>query len=181
MNMIKIPTRRLMFGKHAKTVVPGFLISSSPVFVASFALFSKRSGYVTDAERAGLDYSYFNNPSFDNVSGVQRDLITTNWISLKDALAYCRYHSVDLPSPRQWQSFVEFASTENLFRLEVTDSVFFSSMEWLNCRRPLFVGRVPLVPLEENEKPTLPYPDMYTTAKSTDGEMSRTFRFVTDL
>jgi hypothetical protein len=179
MKMIRIPRRKLKFGNSANCVVPAFSMLRRPVTIGSYALFSKTAGYVTEAERERLEFTYFQNPSIDNVAIVDIDSIVCNWVSWNDAAEYCKFYSVRLPSALQWQSFVEFIQSNDLYRLERTnieDAIFFSSPEWLHQR--WLLGRVLVAPLMEEEKSSLPSVDMCTKNQSLRPDMSRTFRFV---
>ncbi len=73
-----------------------FWLGRTEVTVGQFRRFVKETGHVTDAEKAGNRWTW-KKPGFP-----QRDNHPVIYVSYQDALQYCRWAGVDLPTEAEW-------------------------------------------------------------------------------
>jgi formylglycine-generating enzyme required for sulfatase activity len=93
---------------HRVRVEP-FLMAQTEVTVAQFATFVRATGYVTDAERLGSQRGW-DGTDWVDVKGASwrtppppHDDLPVSGISWNDALAYCAWAGVRLPTEVEWE------------------------------------------------------------------------------
>jgi hypothetical protein len=110
-------------------------------------LFTKQSGYATEAENRGDEFNFYTNPVWENVSPTNKEIVSVSCVSYHDAEAFCAFNKLRLPTPEQWVSFVTYVDRQKLFSTWNTERglprLHFTSVEWVRSPRNL-IGRPPM-------------------------------------
>jgi hypothetical protein len=180
--IIRVPAQTVRIMGKLRQTVEGFAVTSRPITAAEFALFARRTGYVTIAERRREEYSVYANPSLDGVPFTERSLVPALFLGRDDVAAYCSHNRVTLPSPCQWVAFLQHVSRSRLFTFDGKKKCgvpqlrsHFSCCEWIKSDRLL--GRPPMVQLPgvpSTEEPS----EMLVEHNNSSGDISITFRVV---
>ena len=147
---IQIP-RRLIRSKRGSVIVEPFEILSRPISAAEFALFAKKSGYTTKAEKANAEFTVYDNPAFEGIDFLDLSNVSAIALTVDDAAAFCRHYHVRLPTPDEWISFVRFIETKKLWShppAKRFEELVFSGPEWLEAKNKKTHGFGPLKILE---------------------------------
>ena len=110
--LIQVPEREVIgAGGNARRVI-AFEIARRPVTVEQFLRFSRETGYQSDAERAG-GYHYAANEVLDEMGWSAYKDTPAPLMSLHDALAFCEYYALRLPTDLEWlaASVVDWSRT----------------------------------------------------------------------
>ncbi len=82
--------------------VPPFEIARLPVTNKEFATFARETSYQTSAERLGSNEVYYKNDMILGFDQATVDKISVTCVSYKDAINYCKWANVRLPSEAEW-------------------------------------------------------------------------------
>jgi hypothetical protein len=102
--ILDIPAKSVEFEDGTIVAVPAFSISQRPVLIGEVDEFLEATGYVLTTTRKGLAENYRRN---FRISGVSKRLLarqSASWMSFEDAMAYCQWAKVRLPSEAEWMA-----------------------------------------------------------------------------
>jgi hypothetical protein len=98
---IAVPRKVVQFEDGTKVDVTPFEIAKYPVSVGQFEAFTAATGYKTSAEQE--DYETFRDNQFiGDIPADKRANLGVNCLSYQDALAYCDWARVRLPTEAEW-------------------------------------------------------------------------------
>src|ERR1051325_5164324 len=117
MELIQVPKQSVHIPGNGRHALQEFAITHRPVSAADFALFAKRTGYLTAAERERQEFTVYDNPSVNGTPFADWSSVSALFVGRHDVVAFCDYHGVSLPSPSQWVAFVRHVTTKRLFAL----------------------------------------------------------------
>jgi hypothetical protein len=183
MEIIRIPQKRIAFTKGELEIVREFAIAACPISTADYALFAKRSGYVTDAERRKKEFTVYSNPSVEGIPFTHWNLVPAIFVSRNDVVKFCEFHRVSLPTPTQWISFVQHAKMMREFALQRRSKlahklkIQFSAREWLGGSEQS-IGRPPMLTLPRICHAPINVGDLLLDHEDKMGDISITFRIV---
>ncbi len=98
---VEVLAKTVEFEDGSKVAVEPFTISRWPVSVGEYERFVEATGYVTLAEREGQD-TFRNDPASEGLSERVRKRKPAAWLSYLDAMEYCNWAGVRLPTEAEW-------------------------------------------------------------------------------
>jgi hypothetical protein len=100
---LAIPQRVVTLESSQALTVPSFKISTKPIDVAQMREFCRKTGYRTSAEIVGgMQANFKNNPFVSIIPSDQRNQFEALFLSYNDALAYCGWARVRLPTEGEY-------------------------------------------------------------------------------
>ncbi len=98
---VEVQAKTVEFEDGSKVAVEPFTIARWPVSVGEYERFVEATGYVTAAEREGED-TFRNDPASEGLSERVRKRKPAAWLSYLDAIEYCNWAGVRLPTEAEW-------------------------------------------------------------------------------
>lgn len=101
---IKIPQKIIYTETKTDVNVPSFEISKYPIAVSQYSKFARETNYKTTNEKKGYYLTYFDNELLIGLSKKKIESMAATCISYIDAIEYCKWAGVRLPSDIEWLS-----------------------------------------------------------------------------
>ncbi len=101
-SMVHIPSADVMMEDGRLIHVAPFEIATRPVSIGEFREFTEGIGYLTTAEQRGEPDTYLTDSNLARLSASQLARTEVNNVSFIDAVAYCKWAHVRLPSEEEW-------------------------------------------------------------------------------
>jgi hypothetical protein len=153
LRFLDIPGKTVEFEDGRTATVEPFAISKRAVTVALFEAFEKATGYVTAAERSEAAKLFRVNEVIEHMTPADRLQAPAYCVSFLDALAFCEWAEVRLPTEAEWLAasliddrVYDLKAGEpcpwcdargNLIMDKLQDALeFFASKEWTSTRLP---------------------------------------------
>jgi hypothetical protein len=102
MAFVHVQSKIVTFESGNLVQLEPFEIAKYPVSVGQFTAFAEDTGYLTVAEQRDDEYSYRNNPGLEMIPAAKRLHVTASFLSYLDAVAYCEWAKVRLPTEAEW-------------------------------------------------------------------------------
>ena len=99
---IHVPSKMVEFEDGRTQAVDSFMIGKNPVAVREFEQFAQAAGYIATAEELGKRQTFRNHGGLGGIAEELRGGAQVAYVTHDDALAYCSYHGVRLPSEAEW-------------------------------------------------------------------------------
>jgi hypothetical protein len=99
---VQIPAKTVVTERGASVEVKPFSISRRPVTVGNFERFVQATAHLTTAEQQGATESFRDNFSLSAVAPSKRHQLTATCVSYLDAIAFCQWAAVRLPTECEW-------------------------------------------------------------------------------
>lgn len=101
---IKIPEKIIYTETKTDIKVPSFEISKYSITVGQYRRFAEETGYKTTNEQAEYYLTYYANDLLIALSKKKRETASATCLSYNDAIEYCKWAKVRLPSDHEWLS-----------------------------------------------------------------------------
>jgi formylglycine-generating enzyme required for sulfatase activity len=189
MQFIQVPTCSVELPASRKVKVRSFAIGTRPITAAEYALFAKHTGYVTSAETNKAEFTVYSNPSLEGAPLADWHIMPALCVGQREALAFCNFYQIQLPTPEQWLAFVRHVITCGLFAIRAETSkshpalpaTHFSTREWLASPKRAckpFLGCPPKMLIPGFKSQQRPPDRTVVLGADFNGDLSITFRGV---
>lgn len=101
---VKIPEKVIYTETRKNVHVDAFEISKYPITVGQFEKFAKATKYKTTNEQKGDYRTYHENDCLYEMSKKEKQSIAAFCVSYNDAVAYCKWANLRLPTDEEWLS-----------------------------------------------------------------------------
>jgi hypothetical protein len=136
-HFIKVPEKLIYTETQTNIRVPSFEISKYPITVGQYKKFTNATDYKTTNERKGCYLTYFNNDFLIGMSLKEKESTAASCISYNDAIEYCKWAGVRLPSDHEWLSAAVLD-----WKIEYKDDDITEELIQKNISKPLALQRL---------------------------------------
>ncbi|HYE32392.1 MAG TPA: SUMF1/EgtB/PvdO family nonheme iron enzyme [Methylomirabilota bacterium] len=102
MDLVTIPATTVELRKGKPMKVPAFATSFQPVSACQFALYAKKTMFVSIAEIKNEEFTFWENPLFDGVPPIDVAKVPATCLRVDEAERSCRFFGGRLPTRREW-------------------------------------------------------------------------------
>jgi hypothetical protein len=99
---IAVPKKQIRLEDDRRVTVESFRIAQYPVSIAQVSRFVAETGYVTVAEQRHDEFHFRHHPGISIVPREKRTQLPAEWVCYLDAIAYCKWARVRLPTEEEW-------------------------------------------------------------------------------